>query len=200
MSPAIRWIVGIVLALVAFGLWTIWKPGAPPQTPAKAEGAAQPAVANPAEATPVAAALAPVAPLGAIAALAPKTEELPVTASVLFDFDRSALRSGEATKLDELAAKIQGRTFDHVDVVGYADRIGEEPYNARLSGKRAQVVVAYLVGKGVDPAYIRADAKGEGEPVVTDACANLGPEDANNRKLVECLQQNRRAEVRLVAK
>ena len=38
------------------------------------------------------------------------------------------------------------------------------------------------------------------EPVSADACANLGPENASNLKLVECLQQNRRAEIRLVAK
>ena len=199
MSPAIRWIVGIALALVAFGLWTTWKPGDPPQVPARTDAVPLADAAKPAETSPVAAALAPVAPLGALAPAAPKAEE-PVEATVLFDFDRSALRPGEAPKLDGLAAKLQGRSIDRVEVVGYADRIGEEPYNARLSDKRAQVVVAYLVGKGVDAAYLRADAKGESEPVSADACANLGPENASNLKLVECLQQNRRAEIRLVPK
>ena len=199
MSPAIRWIVGIALALVAFGLWTIWKQGDPPQAPAKTNSIALADAAKHAGTSPVAAAIAPVAPLGAVGALAPKVEE-PVQATVLFDFDRSALRPGEAPKLDGLAAKLQGRSIERVEVVGYADRIGEEPYNARLSDKRAQVVVAYLVGKGVDAAYLRADAKGESEPVSADACANLGPENASNRKLVECLQQNRRAEIRVVPK
>jgi len=199
MSPAIRWIVGIALALVAFGLWTIWKPGDPLQAPAKTDSVALTDAAKHAGTSPVAAAIAPVAPLGAVAALAPKAEE-PVQATVLFDFDRSALRPDEAPKLDGLAAKLQGRSIERVEVVGYADRIGEEPYNARLSDKRAQVVVAYLVGKGVDAAYLRADAKGESEPVSADACANLGPENASNLKLVECLQQNRRAEIRLVPK
>lgn len=199
MSPAIRWIVGIALALVAFGLWTYWKAGDPPQAPAKTGSVAPVDAAKPAETSPVAAALAPVAPLGAVAAPAPKVEE-PVNATVLFDFDRSALRPGEAPKLDELAAKIPGRSIERLDVVGYADRIGGESYNARLSDKRAKAVVAYLVGKGVDAASIRADAKGESEPVTADACTNMGPENANNRKLVECLQQHRRAEVRLVLK
>jgi OOP family OmpA-OmpF porin len=199
MSPAIRWIVGIALALVAFGLWTFWRPGDSPQAPAKTDSVALADAAKHAATSPVAAAIAPVAPLGAVTALAPKVEE-PVRVTVLFDFDRSALRPGEAPKLDELASKVQGRSIERVEVVGYADRIGEEPYNARLSDRRAQVVVAYLVGKGVDAAYLRADAKGESEPVSADACANLGPENASNLKLVECLQQNRRAEIRLVTK
>jgi outer membrane protein OmpA-like peptidoglycan-associated protein len=61
---------------------------------------------------------------------APKTDE-PVAIAVYFDFDRSALRAGETSKLDELTAKLQGRTFERLDAVGYADRIGEEPYNHR---------------------------------------------------------------------
>lgn len=205
MSPAIRWIVGIALALVAFGLWMTWKPGDRPQTPAKTEAAAPPAETKAAEVkpaattTPVAAALAPVAPLGAVAAVAPKPEE-PVRTTVLFDFDRSALRPGEVPKLDELAAKLQGRSIDRLDVVGYADRIGEEPYNARLSDRRAKSVVDYLVGKGIDRARVRAEAKGESEPLADTACANLGPENAGNRKLVDCLERDRRAEVRIVAK
>ena len=35
MAPALRWIVGIVLALVAFGLWTTFKPGDAPAPPVK---------------------------------------------------------------------------------------------------------------------------------------------------------------------
>ena len=119
---------------------------------------------------------------------------------MLFDFDRSALRPGEAGKLDELAGKLERGAIDRVEVAGYADRIGEEPYNARLSDRRAKSVVDYLVGKGIDRARVRAEAKGESEPLADTACANLGPENAGNRKLVDCLERDRRAEVRIVAK
>ena len=183
MSPAIRWGIGVVLALIAGALWMFWRTGDPPKPPV----AAAPAPA------PVQLAATP-----APAPAAPKAEE-PVTVSVLFDFDHSALRSGEVPKLDELAARIKGRAVERLDAVGYADRIGEEPYNAQLSRKRAEAVVAYLVGKGVDAGRIRAEGKGESEAMTGGACKDMGPDSGTNQKLVDCLQRDRQVEIKLVA-
>jgi OOP family OmpA-OmpF porin len=119
---------------------------------------------------------------------------------VLFDYDRSALRPRESAKLDELVTKMKGRPSDRLDAVGHADRIGANAYNTGLSKRRAEAVQAYLVSKGFDAGRIRADAKGEDESVTGDACRNMGPENRTNQKLVECLQRDRRVEVRLVAK
>ncbi|CAG1006718.1 Outer membrane protein A [Burkholderiales bacterium] len=189
MTPAIRWVIGLLAVVVAGALWMFWSPRAQPPEPAKVEIAQQSVAAAP-EPAP---APAPVEPPAA-----PKAEE-PVTVSVFFDFDRSALRSGEVPKLDELTTKIQGRTFERLDAVGYADRIGEELYNLPLSRKRADAVVAYLVGKGVDAGRIRAEAKGEGEATTGDTCKDMGPDSGKNGKLVECLERDRRVEVKLVA-
>ena len=87
-----------------------------------------------------------------------------------------------------------------LDAVGYADRIGEEPYNVPLSRKRAEAVVAYLAGKGVEATRIRAEAKGESEATTGDACKDLGPDSATNQRLVKCLERDRRVEVKLVAR
>lgn len=188
MTPAVRWAIGLLAVIVAGALWMFWKPGSQPPAPAKVEAAPPPVAATPAP-----------APAPVVAPAAPKAEE-PVIVLVFFDFDRSALRPGEVSKLDELAAKIQGRTYERLDAVGYADRIGEEPYNLPLSRKRAESVVAYLAGKGVDAARIRAEAKGESEATTGDACKDLGPDSGKNRKLVECLERDRRVEVKLVAR
>ena len=59
---------------------------------------------------------------------------------------------------------------------------------------------AYLAGKGVDAGRVRIEAKGEAEPVTGEACKNMGPENHSNRKLISCLQRDRRVEVRLVAR
>jgi OOP family OmpA-OmpF porin len=118
-----------------------------------------------------------------------------LSASVLFDYDQSRLRPEEAAKLDELAGQLKGRPASGtLAVVGHADRIGSIAYNQRLSERRAQTVKDYLAAKHL---AVRTWAQGETQPVTGDQCANLGPEKSTNRKLIECLQPDRRADVGL---
>ena len=169
-------------ALPIFGIiWLFWTKRDQQPAPAKGPVATQPTAPKP-ELSP--------------APGAPKAEE-PVTASVLFDFNRSEVRPGETPKLDELAAKAKGRANDRLDAVGHADRIGGNSYNLALSKRRAEAVSAYLAGKGVDVKRIRTEAKGEDEAATGDACKNMGPESRKNQKLIECLQRDRRVEVKL---
>jgi OOP family OmpA-OmpF porin len=183
MKPSTRWTI-LVLVVIAIGIiWLLWPKSDQQPAPAKGPMATQPTAPKP-EPSPV-----PVTP---------KAEE-PVTASVLFDFNRSEVRPGENPKLDELIARIKGRTYDRLEAVGHADRIGADAYNLALSKRRSEAVSAYLAGKGVDVKRIRTEAKGEGEAVTDEACKNMGPEDRKNQKLVECLQRDRRVEVKLVA-
>jgi OmpA-OmpF porin, OOP family len=115
----------------------------------------------------------------------------PLSASVLFEFDRAVLRQTEAAKLDRL---LEGG-FKRIEAIGHADRIGPAAYNMRLSERRAQAVKAYLVGRNVDPVAVRTGAEGELEPASGDACVDMGPETRRNVGLVECLQPDRRVEV-----
>jgi len=175
MKPATRWGL-VVLAVVAIGiLWLLWSQRNQPQAPPDSGVAKQP-----------------------VAPMPPKADE-PVSVLVLFDFDRSVLRPGEIPRLDELTAKFKTRGFVRIDAVGHADRIGTAPYNLRLSEQRAEAVRAYLVGKGVNTGSIRTEGKGAREAMTGEACKKLGPEKRKNRKLVECLQPDRRVEITLVA-
>jgi OOP family OmpA-OmpF porin len=183
MKPSTRWTIVILVVVVIGIIWLLWTKRDEPPAPAKSPVATQPTAPKP-EPTP--------------APTPPKAEE-PVTASVLFDFNRSEVRPGEAPNLDELAARIKGRTFDRLDAVGHADRIGATAYNLGLSKRRAEAVQAYLVGKGVDAGRIRAEARGEDEAATGDAWKNMGPENRKNQKLVECLQRDRRVEIKLIA-
>jgi len=183
MKPSTRWTI-VALVAVAIGIaWLLWTQRDQQPAPVKGPVATQPTAPKP-EPTP--------------APTPPKAEE-PVTASVLFDYNQSVVRPGEAPKLDELIARIKGRAFDRLDAVGHADRIGSNQYNLQLSKRRADAVQAYLAGKGVDAGRIRTEARGEDEAATGDACKNLGPESRKNQKLVECLQRDRRVEVKLVA-
>ena len=169
MKPFNRWVLVVLAVVVIAILLVFWSRRDQPQAPSVGDVASQQETTTPSQA------------------------EEPVAASVLFDFDQSVLRPGETAKLDELTAKLKGRAFDGVSVVGHADQIGTDPYNLRLSGQRADAVRAYLVGKGVDAGSIRTEARGEREAVTGEACKNQG------RKRIECLQPDRRVEVTLAA-
>ena len=181
MKASTRWAL-VIAVVVAIGLiWLLWSRRDESPVPAKGEVARQPVAPKPEpKAEPPA---------------APKADE-PMTATVHFDYNRSEVRPGEAPKLDQLAARLTGQAFDRLEAVGYADRIGPDAYNLQLSKRRAEAVRAYLAGKGLDTKRIRAEAKGESGAVTGDTCKDMGPENRKNQKLIECLQRDRRVEVK----
>lgn len=177
----------------------------PPAAEAPTQPAAEPAAAAPEpaqEAAPAAAQAEPTPPAPAEkpAAAEPKAVILPVTvtlgAEALFDFDRSKVRKGDSTKLDDLVGKLGGVNYDNILVVGHADRIGTKTYNQRLSERRAGAVKNYLANKGVDPKVIKTEGRGELEPT-TDAATC---KKVSKKKLIQCLQPDRRVEVTVTGK
>lgn len=182
MKPDAIVIGAVLIAVAATALLVIWLQRDDTLDRAMVQGLAGPQPASAPPATP-----APSAPPPAARAAEP------VSASVLFEFDRSMLRETEAAKLDRL---LQGG-FKRIEAVGHADRIGPAGYNMRLSERRAAAVKDYLVGRNVDPAAVRTSAKGELEPASGDACVDMGLETRRNAGLVECLQPDRRVEVTL---
>jgi len=105
-----------------------------------------------------------------------------------FDFDRAELTAAGRAALDTWLA--QAPKNQPVRVIGHADRLGPEPYNLKLSLRRAQSVRQYLTGKGVSARVIELEAKGESEPV--KRCKG-GATPATKK----CLAPNRRAVVEL---
>jgi OOP family OmpA-OmpF porin len=158
--------------------------------------AAAPAPAPVAEAQP-----APAAPAPEPQALAqpesprgPVLEKVSLSTDVLFDFGKAELKPEGQQKLDELAGRISDASLDSIVATGHADRIGKDAANQKLSEARAQAVKGYLDGK-VATQNIEVAGKGEAEPVTGAACDRMGPEQRKNRKLVDCLQPDRRVEI-----
>jgi len=159
---------------------------------------------------PVAEAPAPAAPVEEVKAEpapAPEPAPIPVvvtiekislSSEVLFAFDSATLREEGKRELDALAQRIAGASLEGIAAIGYADRIGSSKYNKGLSEKRAEEVKRYLAFKGVDASLLRAEGRGESEPVTGGQCKGLGAERAGNKKLVECLQPDRRVEIEVL--
>ena len=74
-----------------------------------------------------------------------------------------------------------------VVIEGHADRLGSQPYNQKLSERRAESVKAYLVGKGVEAN--KTETIGMGKTVPAKFC----PDIKDRKELIACLAPNRRA-------
>ena len=87
-------------------------------------------------------------------------------------------------------AGLKGVTYDEITIAGHADRLGSDAYNQKLSERRANAVKAYLVSRGVPASKIRAEGRGESEPVTGDDCKG-----SRGKALISCLQPDRRVDV-----
>ena len=128
----------------------------------------------------------------------PAFEKVTLQAETLFDFDKAVVRpDGKKILDDEVVGKM--KEYPQVEVLlitGHADRIGSEKYNQKLSERRAAAVKDYLTSQGVEASRLETAAKGESEPVVD--CKDIkGAQTRKNKKLVECLQPNRRVVVEI---
>lgn len=87
---------------------------------------------------------------------------------VLFDFDRSNLRPEADAILAPVLAMLQADPTLSVDIEGHADWMGSDAYNIRLSQRRAQAVVDWLVARGIARERLHAIGKGEREPIASN--------------------------------
>jgi OOP family OmpA-OmpF porin len=146
--------------LVSLGL--VYKLGRP---------AARPFVATPppvVNEAPVAAATPAPAPAPAPQ---PVSEKVSFAAEALFDFDKSVVKPEGKAALDEMMSKLQGMNTEVMIAVGHTDSVGSDAYNNKLSLRRADAVKAYLVSKGLDPARLYTEGKGEAQPIAPNTTA-----------------------------
>ncbi|MDY3338953.1 OmpA family protein [Riemerella anatipestifer] len=79
-----------------------------------------------------------------------------------FDLNSDVIRPISFDKLDKAAAIIKGLdSKTQYLVIGATDTRGSAAYNKKLSQRRADAVVKYLVGKGVDPYMLLAEGRGK---------------------------------------
>ena len=88
-----------------------------------------------------------------------------------FDFNKSTLRPEAIAKLDHAAEVMQQNAGIKVNVEGHTDSVGSDSYNQQLSQRRAQAVVKYLVGKGIDAGRLMPAGYGESRPAATNDTA-----------------------------
>ena len=81
--------------------------------------------------------------------------------SVYFDFNSTKVQGSSTNSINFMKAYLTKNTTATVDVLGYADELGSDDYNQKLSQKRADAVVKLLTEAGIDASRLNAVGKGE---------------------------------------
>jgi peptidoglycan-associated lipoprotein len=102
--------------------------------------------------------------------------------TIYFDFDRSAIRPSEQSKLDAVATYLKNTPNVQLVVEGHCDERGTEEYNRSLGERRAIAAREYLLQKhGLSSELVTTVSFGEDKP-------------ASNEKTEEAYARNRRGE------
>lgn len=104
------------------------------------------------------------------------------TKGILFDTASATLRPESTPTLNDIARMLQQYPDLRLRIEGHTDNTGSADVNMSLSQQRAESVVAYLTGQGIDGSRLQAAGMGQTAPVADNATA-------------EGRQQNRRVEL-----
>lgn len=89
---------------------------------------------------------------------------------IYFDFDKSDIRSDAAVDLAKVLDVLEQNPTMKLDIQSHTDSRGTAKYNAKLSDRRAQATLKWLLSKGI--AKDRLTAKGYGESQLVNKCAD----------------------------
>lgn len=109
---------------------------------------------------------------------------------IFYDFDDARIRKDAVPALKDLIAFMEEYPSAIILLTSHTDARGNRAYNKRLSNRRAESVIAYLLDHGIDKNRLRA--KGMGEEVMLNECYD-GVECSEEQH-----QENRRTEFQVV--
>lgn len=84
--------------------------------------------------------------------------------NIFYDFNKATLRPESATALDELVRLLNENPNVTIELSAHTDCRGSDEYNERLSQRRAESVVNYLIQHGIAADRLTPKGYGEGRP------------------------------------
>lgn len=112
--------------------------------------------------------------------------------NINYEFDRSDLTKNSTITIDTTILKIMQLNPDIIiEISAHTDDKGSTEYNQKLSQKRAESVVAYLISKGISRDRLKAQGYGESAPIAP----NRNKDGSDNP---EGRAKNRRTEFKII--
>lgn len=84
--------------------------------------------------------------------------------NIFYEFDKATLTAESTQALDELIKLLNDNPHVTIELSSHCDYKGNDAYNERLSQRRAESVVNYLIDGGIDPERLIAKGYGESKP------------------------------------
>ena len=84
--------------------------------------------------------------------------------NIFYDFDKATLRPESTKALDELVTLLNENGNVTIELSAHCDYKGSEAYNKKLSQRRAESVVRYLIAKGVSAKRLTPVGYGKMKP------------------------------------
>jgi outer membrane protein OmpA-like peptidoglycan-associated protein/tetratricopeptide (TPR) repeat protein len=88
-----------------------------------------------------------------------------VLKNIFFDFNKYDLKTESTIELDNVLQLLKENPTLKIQISGHTDNIGKAADNMTLSNNRAQAVVKYLVGKGIDQQRLSFKGFGATQPI-----------------------------------
>lgn len=111
--------------------------------------------------------------------------------NIYYDFDKAKLRKESESVLDDLANFLSENPNVVVEIGSHTDNRGTEEYNLDLSNRRSEVVVNYLIYKGIPSRLLKFRGYGESRPIAANENADATDNETGR-------QLNRRTEFKVV--
>jgi len=121
----------------------------------------------------------------AVKIVLPKKEEKAVLVidNIYYDFNKWNIRPDAEIELYKIVEFLRNNPDIKIELSAHTDERGKADYNRKLSQKRAQSAVDYIISRGIDKDRITAKGYGEDKPLI------------KNAQTEEEHQKNRRTEI-----
>lgn len=120
--------------------------------------------------------------------------------NIFYEFDKATLTPESTTSLDELVTLLENNPNVTIELGSHCDFRGSDKYNEKLSQKRAESVVNYLIEQGIDAERLTAKGYGESSPKtilkkVTEKYPFLKENDVLTEQFINAIQSEEEQEI-----
>ncbi len=120
--------------------------------------------------------------------------------NIFYDFDKATLRPESEEALDKLITLLNENPNVTIELSAHTDNRGSDAYNQRLSQRRAESVVNYLIAHGIAADRLSPVGYGEGKPKtirrkLTEKYDWLKADDVLTEEFINALEDDEKKEI-----